>query len=306
MKLISMKCPHCSGTLEVSPDAKQAKCPYCNTQILIDDEVQHVQFDNSEQAGYDFEKGRIKAQQDAALRQAEIERARVRATQEAERKKKNRVWWILGWIFFFPIPLTVLIAKSKKLKPVLKIIFIAALWASVILIGALSNGNGKETRAAEYASQSSSKDKATWAVEYTPLTDFKYYVDGDSIVLTDYTGTNRTVNIAPEYEIDGTRLHVTALESVFTLERISSAIIPEGVTSIKDNAFNSCGVKNLYLPSTLADFNGWSYFHNGEKLYYGGTEEQWAELFKDDRKDLDFTQIIFNAKVEDLINANEE
>lgn len=290
MKLISMKCPHCSGTLEVSLDAKQAKCPYCNTQILIDDEVQHIQFDNSEQAGYDFEKGRIKAQQDAAFHQAEMGRARVRATQEAERKKKNRVWWILGWIFFFPIPLTILIAKSKKLKPVLKIVLIAVLWVGLILIGALSSG----------------KDNATWAAEYTPLTDFKYYVDGEHIVLTDYTGANRTVNIAPEYEVDGTRLHVTALESVFTLERISSAIIPEGVTGIKDNAFNSCGVKNLYLPSTLTDFNGWHYFHNGEKLYYGGTEEQWAELFKDDRKDLDFTQIIFNAKVEDLINANEE
>lgn len=306
MKLISMKCPHCNGTLELSSDAKQAKCPYCNTQILIDDEVRHVRFDNSEQAGYDFEKGRIKAQQDAAFRQAEIERARARAMQEAERKKKNRVWWILGWIFFFPIPLTILIAKSKKLKPVLKTVLIAVLWVSLILIGALSNDNGKEMRAAKYASQSSGKNNTIWAAEYTPLTDFKYYIDGEHIVLIDYTGTNRTVDIAPEYEVDGMRLHVTALESVFTLERISSAIIPEGVTGIKDNAFNSCGIKNLYLPSTLTDFNGWHYFHNGEKLYYGGTEEQWAELFKGERKDLDFTLIIFNAKVEDLINTNEE
>lgn len=280
MKLISLKCPHCGGALEVSPDAKQAKCSYCNTPILIDDGVQHVQFDNSAQAGYEFEVGRLKAQQDAAEQ-------RQKATLAAERKRKNRVWWILGWIFCFPIPLTVLIAKSKRLKPVLKIALIVALWAGVILVGSLS-GSGS---------------RAVWAAEHTPLEDFEYNVVGENITLVKYTGSRKTINIAPEYEVDGKTLHVTMLEGLFALKRISSAIIPEGVTSIKSNAFNSCGVKYLYLPSTLTDFDGWSYFHNVDTLYYGGTEEQWNVLYKG--TDAGIERVVFNAKIADLLKAND-
>lgn len=61
MKLISMKCPHCGGTLSIDPDGKQAKCPFCETPIMIDDKVRHIQFDNSKQAGFDFEVGRMQA-----------------------------------------------------------------------------------------------------------------------------------------------------------------------------------------------------------------------------------------------------
>lgn len=294
MKLVSMKCPHCNGALEISPDAKQAKCPFCNTLILIDDEVQHIRFDNSVQAGYDFEVGRLKAQQDVAEQ-------KQKATLAAERSRKARVWWIIGWIVFFPIPLTILIAKSKRLKPAIKLALIAALWVGLVLIGALSESDS-ESRVGSI-SESDSESHAIWSAEYTPLEAFEYRIIGDNIVLSKYTGSSKTVNIAPEYEVDGKVLHVTTLEGVFALKRISSAIIPEGVTSIKGNAFNSCGVKHLYLPSTLTDFNGWSYFHKVDALYYGGTEEQWNALYK--AKEIDIKQIVFNAKIADLIEAND-
>lgn len=141
MKLVSMRCPHCGGSLQLSQNSKQAVCPYCNTLIAIDDEVQHVQFDNSEKAEYDFERGRIKAQQDVAYAQIAAEQARAKAQADATRKRKNRVWWVLGWIFIFPVPLTILIAKSKKLKTVWKVLLIIALWGAVILIGAINNNN---------------------------------------------------------------------------------------------------------------------------------------------------------------------
>lgn len=64
-------------------------------------------------------------------------------------------WWIIGWIFFFPIPLTILIWKSKWDQKK-KIIATVILWSALLLIGALSpndttntetnksNGNGTE------------------------------------------------------------------------------------------------------------------------------------------------------------------
>lgn len=141
MKLISMICPQCGGTLEAPENTKQMQCPFCNTTVMLDDEVQHIQFDNSKQAGYDFEKGRIEAQQDHAAQQARYKQEMIRTQQAAERKQKNLIWWILGWLFVFPVPLTILIAKSKKLKPVIKMVLIVVLWVVIVLLGALANLN---------------------------------------------------------------------------------------------------------------------------------------------------------------------
>ena len=110
MKLISMKCPHCGGTLSIDPDGKQAKCPFCETPIMIDDEVRHIQ-------------------------------------QRGEKKKKNLKWWIIGWILFFPIPLTIIVARSKKLKTLWKIIILVAIWGGFILIGLSGEKEKKETPA---------------------------------------------------------------------------------------------------------------------------------------------------------------
>ncbi len=290
MKLISMKCPQCNGELQVSENAKQAKCPFCNSAVMIDDEVRHVQFDNSEQFGYGFETGRMKAQQDFAERQEEQRRAALRAEQEAAKKKKRLVWWIIGWVLCFPIPLTILIAKTKKLKKGVKIGLIAALWVVLTALGALG----------AYLDNT----KGTWADKVTPLSDFDYYINGDHMVLQEYRGNDQQIWVGSSYETDGKSYPVTALDGCFRLKNITSVIVPEGVTAISSNTFSCCGVKNVYLPSTLTEFNGWNYFHNGEKLYYGGTEEEWNALYTGERKDIDFKQIVFNAKVDDLVNEN--
>ena len=75
-----------------------------------------MSFDNSKESGYEFEMGRIKARQDAAAARAAEMQAQLLAQQEAERKRKNLKWWILGWIFCFPIPLTILIFRSKNVR----------------------------------------------------------------------------------------------------------------------------------------------------------------------------------------------
>lgn len=140
MKLISMKCPHCGGTLSIDPDGKQAKCPFCGTPIMIDDKVRHIQFDNSKQAGFDFEVGRMQARGDAAV-------ATIAAQQREEKKKKNLKWWIIGWILFFPIPLTIIVVRSKKLKTLWRSIILVAIWGGFILIGLSGEKEKKKTPA---------------------------------------------------------------------------------------------------------------------------------------------------------------
>ena len=284
MKLINMKCPQCSGTLEIDENAKQARCPFCDTLLMIDDEGQRLRADSGRQAGYDFEQGRIEAQE-------ERRQAALRAQQEAARKKKNLVWWILGWIFICPVPLTILIARSKKLKPWLKAVLIAALWIVILVIGIAGN--------------LSSDANVKWAAADTPIDQFDYYIDGDSLILTKYKGSDKAVRIAPAYEIEGKSYQVTGLEAVFELKAVNSVIVPEGVTSIEKGAFNVSDVKYLYLPSTLTDFDGWSTLHDGEKLCYGGTQEQWNSLYTGERKDIGFKQITYDVKIDELPTGND-
>lgn len=134
-----------------------------------------------------------------------------------------------------------------------------------------------------------------WRDSYTPLELFDFYIDGAEIVLKEYRGDEQNVNIAPAYNFEGVEYPVVALEGTFALDRVRSVIVPESVTAIAHNAFNSCGVEYLYLPKSLTDFTGWTYFHGVQKIYYGGSESDWAALYTGERSRLDVVQIVYNA-----------
>lgn len=143
-------------------------------------------------------------------------------------------------------------------------------------------------------------EESAWAESYTALSDFKYFIDGDEIYLKDYKGSESKVYINSSYDVDGTSKRVVSLDGTFALDRVSSVIIPDGVKSMSNNVFNSCGVEYVYLPASLTQFDGWSYFHDVKKIYYGGTEEQWEKLCTVERSDVDAEQIICNTNIEDL------
>lgn len=155
MKLVEMKCKNCGAKLKVNSEVKEANCQFCGAEFKIDDEVQHHKLDNAEQIGYELEKGKIRAREEAKQAKIDKQNAILQAQYEEEKRKKNLKWWIIGWIFFFPIPLTILIWKSKWDQKN-KIIATVILWGVLLLIGALSpndtintetnksNGNGTE------------------------------------------------------------------------------------------------------------------------------------------------------------------
>lgn len=57
--------------------------------------------------------------------------------------KKNTWLWVLGWIFVFPLPLTILLIRKKNMKPAIKYSIIAVAWIVFLIIG-LTAGD-KET-----------------------------------------------------------------------------------------------------------------------------------------------------------------
>lgn len=147
------------------------------------------------------------------------------------------------------------------------------------------------------------RSSSVWLEGYTNLDEFEYYVDGNEIFLTDFDSREKKVRINSTYKIDGNIYHVVSLDGAFTLGSVTSVIIPEGVRSISNHEFNSCGIKFLYLPSTLQDIGDdtfWWYFHNVEKIYYGGSEEQWNQLCAVERSEIEVKQIIFDANPNDL------
>ncbi len=52
-------------------------------------------------------------------------------------QKKRRTWlWVLGWIFLFPVPVTVLCVRSKTLPKWAKIAICVAAWVVYLGLGA--------------------------------------------------------------------------------------------------------------------------------------------------------------------------
>ena len=127
MKIIELECPNCGATIRPSEGAKTVTCKFCGSDFAVDDGVTHLQYDNAMQAGYEFEKGRQLAREELAYN-----------SYSPQPVRKRRIWpWVLGWLFCPYIPATILVARSKKLSRLAKVLIIAAIWIALFIIGAV-------------------------------------------------------------------------------------------------------------------------------------------------------------------------
>lgn len=138
MKIVSMVCPTCGASLQVDVDQKNLTCNYCGNSLYVEDEVRHVQHDNAEETGYQFEKGRQRAQAEVLGVNQQISRM-----NPGQPPKKRKTWlWVLGWICIFPVPLTILMVRNRKLSKPVKIGIIAAAWIVYLFIAFSCGGSG--------------------------------------------------------------------------------------------------------------------------------------------------------------------
>ena len=106
-------CPHCG--VKVGQPARV--CPTCKT----------VYYTNScPTCGYIYTPQNAPSQNIGYYRPAQ---------QPYRDYGTNRTLWILGWIFMFPIPLTILIIRSNKLSKAAKIAIISIMVITIMLIG---------------------------------------------------------------------------------------------------------------------------------------------------------------------------
>ncbi len=153
MKLIDMTCPHCCAVLKVDAANQTATCEYCGAVLLINDEVSRRQSNN----------GKPTRDQSSAAETQESIPTSYPQYSYAPAKKKRRTWlWVLGWIFIFPVPLTILLVRNKEMKPALKIILIILAWLAYFAIGRFSNTDDTEQTSTELSSS---------ATEYVQIVD---------------------------------------------------------------------------------------------------------------------------------------
>ena len=66
----------------------------------------------------------------------------VHTNTAAQPVKKRKTWlWVLGWIFIFPIPLTILMVRNQRLNKWVKIGIIAVAWILYLIIAFTGGGS---------------------------------------------------------------------------------------------------------------------------------------------------------------------
>lgn len=142
-----MKCKNCGA--EIPNNAKF--CEYCGTSITPQMQKEQEQLNKagcpkcgSTNISFDREKqGEVKGKGNMKIVRATVGVCKDcgytwQPEDNDSASPKRKTWlWVLGWIFIFPVPLTILLLRKKDMKPALKYGLIAAAWIVYILIAAI-------------------------------------------------------------------------------------------------------------------------------------------------------------------------
>ena len=144
-----MKCPSCGAEI-----GNNRICPYCDTQInsemLREKEILNKQGCpkcGSTNVTFNREnQGEIRGKNSKRVVHYTVGLCKdcgfTWRTDGGQTTGKRKTWlWVLGWIFIFPLPLTLILIKKKEMKPALKYGIIAAAWIFYLLIGLSGNAS---------------------------------------------------------------------------------------------------------------------------------------------------------------------
>lgn len=128
MELKDISCPSCGAVLLVGSECKGiVTCEYCGKKFVLDDGTKKVEHyvPEAEEIGYNFEKGKIRAQKE------ELHKEQVEAENKEKAENKKILIKIALWLFLFPLMLLFTILKSNRFDTETKI------FATIIIIGGI-------------------------------------------------------------------------------------------------------------------------------------------------------------------------
>ncbi len=144
MDIIPVRCSQCGALMESKQGAMLLQCPYCKSTSLVVENDPVV-----------IERIRQDTYKEVEKMKLDHETEMVKLHAEQESKKKHLVWWVLGWIFFFPAPLTILIVKNEKLDFKKKAIILAVIWGVILIVGIIGNLTDDDSSSKHQSSSSS-------------------------------------------------------------------------------------------------------------------------------------------------------
>ena len=110
-------CPHCGARQQVDPAQDAVICPYCGAPFSVERAVGAGQrsaspgpdprFYGSPGPGY----------------------------SAPPRKKRHIFWWVVGWLVVFPVPLTILLLRNRRLPGLIRFAVILLGWAVWLGLG---------------------------------------------------------------------------------------------------------------------------------------------------------------------------
>ena len=169
-----------------------------------------------------------------------VTRGNIERNTQAPRKKSKLWLWVLGWMCFFPIPLTILVARSKKLNNVAKAVILILFWGILIRVGTKKEKLGDITGTTEIVREMPSQDdtsgesmsQESTAVESTQETQTPVTAQSISFVeiknVMNVGDTWQAVAIiSPENTQDKTVVWTSSNEAVATVDRDGNISVEE-------------------------------------------------------------------------------
>lgn len=135
-----MKCKYCGGEI----DEKGKTCPFCGSRISLEEqkELEQINKQGCPKCGstnIEFSREKAGTVKNRKGNQTVLYRTNGLCkdcghTWTTNSSKRSRTWlWVLGWIFIFPLPLTIILVRNKKIKPWLKFVIIGVAWLIYII-----------------------------------------------------------------------------------------------------------------------------------------------------------------------------
>lgn len=152
----------------------------------------------------------------------------------------NTKWWILGWIFIFPVPLTILMLRNKSLDNKKRYGIIALAWLIYLIIVISASGDKKDNKTSSNSTDSTSTTVESTVESVSESTGETSKISVESISLdigsdVIYLGQSEKIT-ASIYPTDANSIEITwnsDNESVATVDNTGMVTaVGEGTTTI--------------------------------------------------------------------------
>ena len=197
-------------------------------------------------------------------------------TNDAPQPKRKTWLWVLGWIFIFPVPLTLIMLKKKDMKPAIKYGVIAAGWIVYLLIGIFGGDSDKsgETANIETANQPT-------VIEEVQEEVVDKFVDNEAVNAFIVTYNEISDNDLTDIDDSVRRYKATAKSEgfYFTIEDLSSELRVNIETTSETHEGGVRGMGSVFLNTVKAmdgslsdeDINTWFNERESEEHKYENT-----------------------------------